>query len=150
MKNNNNFKKVVTLLVAVLFISGVSVANLGLVKSADAAGSKYSKSVLELQKCLPEGVALDTVVSTTTLADGTILKTTVGDTLKELGAKCSKGKLVDKKGKEIVFYFLTGCWGTVPPDADQIVANQQNEINTLSKTYTVVLITCNPTGLPIQ
>ena len=107
MKNNNNFKKVVALLVAVLFISGVSVANLGLVKSADAAGSKYSKSVLELQKCLPEGVALDTVVSTTTLADGTIVKTTVADTLKELGAKCSKGKLVDKKGKEIVFYFYS-------------------------------------------
>jgi hypothetical protein len=75
---------------------------------------------------------------------------TVKQTLKMMKAKCSKGKLVDSKKREIRFYNLQGCWGNPPADYGEIMENQQKELAELKKKYTVIEISCNPTGALIQ
>jgi len=76
----------------------------------------------------------------------TIKKTTVEQRLIELDARCDKGKLVDAAGKEIYFYRLKGCWGNPPPDYQEILQRQNEELEKLRKRYTVIEMTCNPEG----
>jgi hypothetical protein len=102
------------------------------------------------QECLPEGMKLSDVVSTTFVKPGSRLepkKTTVEQKLIELKARCKKGKLVDGSGKEIRFYRLVGCWGNPPADYQEILARQKGEIERLKKNYAVVEMTCNPEGV---
>ncbi len=97
-----------------------------------------------LSSCLPSGVTLDTVVS---IDDGGANKITVGQTLNSLGASCNSGQLVDSNNKVIKFYNLVGCWGNPPYNYQQILSQQNQDIQNLKAQYTVITLTCNPSGL---
>jgi hypothetical protein len=102
--------------------------------------------------CLPKDIKSSDVVSTRLVQTATgdvVEKVTVEQTLIELRADCKNGKLVDGSGREIYFYKLTGCWGNVPPNYQEILERQQAELEMLRKQYTVIEMTCNPSGLPI-
>ena len=103
-------------------------------------------------QCLPENVKPTDVVSTRLAqSDGGALveKITVEQKLTELKANCKDGKLVDGAGTEIHFYKLTGCWGNPPRNYQEILQRQEAELAILRKQYTVIEMTCNPSGLPI-
>ena len=110
-------------------------------------------SLAQKYPCLQPGVKEDTVVAvlTTNSLNGAEKnkQVTVRQTLTKLKAKCLKGKLVDVKRKEIRFYNLTGCWGNPPADYQEILQQQRIEIEKLRKKYTVVEMTCNPSGMPL-
>lgn len=101
--------------------------------------------------CLPPDVKADEVVSiqpvVSSLGGEEGKKITVKQKLIEIKARCKNGKLVDRAGKEIRFYRLTGCWGNPPADYQEILAQQSKEIESLKKKYTVIEMTCNPTGI---
>ena len=106
----------------------------------------------ETVQCLPESVKPTDVVSTTLVqTDGGTLveKITVEQKLTELKANCRNGKLVDGAGTEIYFYKLTGCWGNPPRNYQEILERQEADVAKLRKQYTVIEMTCNPSGLPI-
>jgi hypothetical protein len=99
--------------------------------------------------CLPEDVKHDQVVSVifkTQGLKGEVERETVKQRLDKLDARCKAGKLVDAKNKEIRFYQLQGCWGNPPADYQEIMNSQQKELQELKKKYTVIEITCNPSG----
>lgn len=114
-------KNMLKIIIAVLFLSGAAFAQ------------NYS--------CLPKDIKETKLVSK---------DKTVRQTLKILKAKCTKGKLVDAKKREIRFYNLQGCWGNPPVDYLEIMENQRTEIAELKKKYTVIEISCNPGGRIIQ
>jgi hypothetical protein len=66
--------------------------------------------------------------------------------LKELKARCRKGKLVDAGGREIRFYQMIGCWGNPPDDYQQQLAHQDKDLARLRKRYRVIEMTCDPAG----
>ena len=109
-----------------------------------------------LATCLPADVKLGDVVDVTSdgYANGQpvgLHKVTVEQRLRELKATCnSENKLVDGKGKQIVFYHLTGCWGNPPVGYQDILRRQREEISKLKEQYTVIEMTCNPSGVPIS
>ena len=106
----------------------------------------------ETVQCLPESVKPTDVVSTRLAqTDGRTLveKITVEQKLTELKANCKNGKLVDGAGTEIYFYKLTGCWGNPPRNYQEILQRQEDKLAILRKQYTVIEMTCNPSGLPI-
>ena len=109
-----------------------------------------------LAKCLPVDIKLSDVVEATSAryasgqASG-VHKITVEDKLNELKATCSDdNKLVDGNGKQIMFYHLTGCWGNPPADYQEILQKQRDELQKLKQQYTVIEMTCNPSGMPIS
>lgn len=107
-----------------------------------AAGSSYP--------CLPPEIHPDTVVAVKTIKSRVgirVVKQTVAQRLNELGARCRKGKLIDRTGLEVRFHQTHGCWGNPPADYLEILDNQKKELRELKKKFTVVEITCNPTGL---
>jgi hypothetical protein len=106
----------------------------------------------ETVQCLPEHVKPTDVVSTRLAQTDTgtsVEKITVEQKLTELKANCKNGKLVDGTGTEIYFYKLTGCWGNPPRNYHEILDRQRAELAILRKQYTVIEMTCNPSGLPI-
>lgn len=104
-------------------------------------------------KCLPADVKPDDIVTATSASLGsdrpTISKITVAQTLKKMRARCSRGKLVDSRGRQIRFYRLQGCWGNPPFNYLEILDQQRSELVELKKKYTVIEMTCNPGGIPI-
>ena len=70
-------------------------------------------------------------------------KKSVEQRLIELNARCEKGILIDKSGKEIRFVHLLGCWGNPPEDYQEQLDQQQAEVSKLKKKFTVVQIPCN-------
>lgn len=97
--------------------------------------------------CLPDGMRATDVVSAEVARPGEpARKVLVRDKLKALGARCRRGKLVDARGREIRFFRLQGCWGNPPPDYLEILERQRKELETLKKRYTVIEMTCNPSG----
>ncbi len=105
-------------------------------------------------KCLESGVNEDDVVAVKTVTHKTgqsnSEKITVKQTLKKMRARCSRGKLIDHRGRQIRFYHLQGCWGNPPAGYLEILDRQRQEIASLKKRYTVIEMTCNPEGMPIQ
>ena len=103
--------------------------------------------------CLPSEIKPTDVVSVQFIKSGgdgnAVKKITVKQKLAELKARCQNGKLVDAKRKEIYFYKLTGCWGNPPVDYLEILEQQRQEIEKLKERYTVIEMTCNPSGAPI-
>ena len=97
--------------------------------------------------CLQKDVKLDEVV---TAGPGGVKNVTVNDKLIALKAHCRRGMLVDRKGKRIYFYALKGCWGNPPAGYLTILERQNKEIAALKKRYTVVEMTCNSGGMPLQ
>lgn len=101
--------------------------------------------------CLPSGVGSEEIVSVQKQQKGgSPHAVTVGATLKQLSARCRKGKLVDAHGREIYFYRLNGCWGNPPDDYQEILARQREELSKLRKRYHVIEMTCNTAGLEIN
>lgn len=99
--------------------------------------------------CLPPEMTLDTIVSTRQVASAAgnkIEQETIRQRLDKIKAGCKAGKLRDGQGREIRFYRLQGCWGNPPQDYQEILDNQQRELEELKKKYTIIEITCNPSG----
>jgi hypothetical protein len=103
--------------------------------------------------CLPDGIKPTDPVSYLMLKPG-IRKgkqfITVGEKLAELRARCRKGKLVDRTGREIRFFQMTGCWGNPPEGYQEILDEQTRELSRLKKRYTVIELSCNSGGLLIN
>jgi hypothetical protein len=104
--------------------------------------------------CLPSDIKPSDVVSAQAAKPGSdrseVKTITVAQKLKELRARCRKGKLVDAKRREIRFYQLVGCWGNPPEDYQEILERQAKELATLRKRYRVIELTCNPSGQQIS
>lgn len=100
--------------------------------------------------CLPANIKLtDVVEAAKPGVDGTP-RVTVEDRLSSLGAVCNnENKLVDRTGRPIEFVHLIGCWGHPPPDYQELLQQQRTQIETLTKTSTVITLTCNPSGVRI-
>jgi hypothetical protein len=111
-----------------------------------------ASSDVDLKSCLPREVSLTDIVTAELIKSGPegsqVKKITVRDKLLELKARCKSGKLVDGKGREIRFYRLKGCWGNPPADYQEILAEQEKELQELRRLYTVIEMTCNPSGTP--
>jgi hypothetical protein len=99
-----------------------------------------SASGQDAAKCLPPDVHLDQIVSYGRTAKENI---TVAKKLRELNARCHHGKLVDHNKREIRF-FRVSCWGHPPPDYLEIKEQERIELAKLKKTYTVVVMSCDP------
>ena len=98
--------------------------------------------------CLPKDIKRTDVVSAPVSLPGRSgKKITVEQKLKELKARCRRGKLVDASGKEIYFYHLQGCWGNPPADYQEILGQQARELEKLRRRYRVIEMTCNPEGV---
>jgi len=105
----------------------------------------------KFERCLPSGIKLTDVVSAQLAKPGrAVSRITVGQKLTEMKAKCKRGKLVDRTGREIYFYRLKGCWGNPPIDYQEILQKQKDELEKLRKKYTVIEMTCNPDGVRIS
>jgi hypothetical protein len=100
--------------------------------------------------CLPGGIKSSDVVSTREVnspgGHREVQKTSVEQKLKELKARCRKGKLVDGAGTEIRFYKLVGCWGHPSDDDREVLDRQAWDLAKLRKSYRVIEMTCNPSG----
>lgn len=70
-------------------------------------------------------------------------KVTVKQRLTSIKARCRRGKLVDRKLREIRF-FRRECWGNPPADYLEIEQQQQKELARLKKKFTVIEIACAP------
>ena len=111
--------------------------------------SPYPACTSNVASCLPAGIQSTDVVSTRRAKagiDGNVVAITVGQKLKELRARCRRGKLVDAKGMEIRFYSLIGCWGNPPVDYQEQLEAQAKELAKLRKRYHVIEMTCNSGG----
>jgi len=125
---------------ALLFV--ISATLLAALSPAQVCGSNS-------QNCLPTGIQSTDVVSTRPAkagVDGNVAAITVAQKLKELGARCRRGKLVDAKGTEIRFYQVIGCWGNPPDDYEEQLERQAKELAKLRKRYHVIEMTCNSAG----
>ena len=107
-----------------------------------------------LEGCLPQDIKLTDTVSAKIIsanASGKVMKRlTVKEKLTALKARCKKGRLVDRRGRRIYFYRLTGCWGNPPANYKEILERQSKELSKLKKRYTVVEMSCNTFGVEIQ
>lgn len=105
--------------------------------------------------CLPPDIRSEDVVSARVISyssngqPAVVQKVTVGDRLADLRAHCEDGHLVDGNGREIYFYRLTGCWGNPPFNYREILRKQSDELEKLKSQFTVIEMTCNPSGIPI-
>ena len=102
-------------------------------------------------KCLPTGIKGTDVVSVLSVKPGVggARSVSVDEKLRQLKARCRRGKLVDASGREIYFFQMTGCWGNPPEDYQQILDEQAAKLAQLKKRYTVIEMTCNPSGMLI-
>ncbi len=121
------------------------------VSSTSTSVKILEKLQITLSACLPENIKLDDVVSAdiSGYENGEpvgLKKVTVEQKLAELNVTCENGKLLDSFDKEIYFYHLTGCWGNPPYNYQEILDKQRDEINNLKKQYTIIEMTCNPSG----
>jgi hypothetical protein len=101
--------------------------------------------------CLPADVKADDVVTVEQRGSGRApARITVEQRLKKMKARCRRGKLVDRSGREVRFYRLAGCWGNPPQDYREILGRQQRELDDLKRRYVVVELSCNPGGVSIH
>ena len=122
-----------------LFLSAAFLATLSPLSSSPACADS----------CLPSGTQSTDVVSIRAVKPGVsskVITVTVAQKLKELRARCRKGKLVDAKGMEIRFYQLIGCWGNPPDDYQEQLERQAKELAKLRKRYRVIEMTCDSSG----
>lgn len=90
--------------------------------------------------CLPRNLGGDEILSHNLKGAPGL---TVNQKLIELGARCRKGKLVDRKAREIRF-FRPSCWGNPPPDYLEIRAREDLELKKLRRRFNVVVFGCDP------
>src|SRR6185295_10451512 len=98
-------------MVTLIFLT-ISLLNGALVRVPDACA------------CLPKDINRTDVVTVQQKRPGKPggTKVTVEQKLKQIKAKCRKGKLVDSAGKPIYFYQLQGCWGNPPAGYQEILS----------------------------
>ena len=97
--------------------------------------------------CLPESRQLTDVVSTEGVGNN-LKKITIGDKLRELKATCKNNRLVDAQGKEIRFSNRPQSCGGAALN-EEIVEQRRQEIEALQKKYTVIIIGCDFSGIPL-
>ena len=90
--------------------------------------------------CLPKDVRPNEVVAH---VGATKENVTVEKTLVEIKAQCRKGKLIDRKRREIRF-FRPACWGNPPQDYREIKRREHEELRKLQEHYTVIVFACSP------
>ncbi len=56
---------------------------------------------------------------------------------------------MDRKNRQIRFYRTQGCWGNPPANYLELMDAQNKAIADLKKKYTLIEMTCNPSGIPI-
>ena len=125
---------------------------IGLVPGFYLLAQTTEPSQSPLAKCLPADAKLNDVVEASVAGDAHGQhKVTVESKLNELKATCNgDNKLIDGSGKQVVFYHLIGCWGNPPADYRELLEKQREEINKLKQQFTVIEMTCNPSGVSIQ
>jgi len=109
----------------------------------------YLPPVPQGYSCLPGNVKPADIVSAerTGAPRPKLVTVTVEQTMRQLRARCVRGKLVDGKGKEIRFYRMQ-CFGAPTEYAMETTRRQRVELEALRKRYTVVEMTCSPSGEP--
>ena len=106
--------------------------------------------------CLPSDIKPADIVSAsiTGFTNGVqvgLKQITVEQKLNELKAKCnSNNELIDSNLTPIAFYKLKSCWGVLPPNYEEILQKEKDDIDKLEKNYTVIEMTCNPSGIPLR
>lgn len=120
---------------------------------AAVARAQDSAPQQPIESCLPKGVRLTDIAEVITEpvsnASDAPRKITVQDKLRALQARCRDGKLVDGSGREIRFFRLIGCWGNPPENYQELLAKQRSDLAALQERFTVVEMTCNPSGTHI-
>ena len=151
-----NMKRLIIFLIALTFGGQIVVAqNKIKLKNKQRKSSAVTKAAGDFSACLPEGITSETVVSTKNLGFDKIEQTSriasvnVKETLTRIGGRCAAGNLTEASGKKIKFYRLQGCWGNPPFDYQEILSRQAKELADLRKSFTVVELTCNPSGIPL-
>lgn len=91
--------------------------------------------------CLRKDIELTRVVQQTSSTSSRPVS--VAEKLKELKARCRRGRLVDRRGRQISFYELQGCWGNPPADYRQVLEKQRKEVAVLRRKFTVVEFACD-------
>jgi hypothetical protein len=98
--------------------------------------------------CLPAGVrSTDTVSAERVGPVGRLVILTVAQRLRQLGASCRGDTLVDSSARPIRFYRLH-CFGAPTTYALETLRRERAELDSLRRRYTVVGMTCSPTGEP--
>ena len=121
----------------------------GAIVASECTSSAVAPSGLA---CLPPNIKATDIVSATLvqIEPPIVQKVTVAQKLTALNADCKNGTLVDGSGNQIYFYMLTGCWGNPPSNYQEILQQQEAELARLRQQYTVIEMTCNPSGLPLS
>ena len=128
---------------AILLLSAVFLAAL----SPLSASSASPACTRNTDACMQSGIqATDVVSAQTAKPGGKVVTVTVAQKLRELRARCRKGKLVDSKGTEIRFYQLVGCWGNPPDDYQEQLERQAKELAKVRQRYRVIEMTCDSSG----
>jgi len=89
----------------------------------------------EMEKCLPEGHCLGTAFRKDFQGE----VTNVRRKLRELGARCKDGKLYDRNGRELYFYWVPDC--PVPRSEEQIkieADTEHRQLEELERRYHVI------------
>jgi hypothetical protein len=98
--------------------------------------------------CLPPNIKPADIVSAERVGSPPkIIKVTVKEKLIELNAQCKGGKLLDNKGREIRFY-RSHCFGAPTAYAMETMRREKEELKALREKYTVIEMTCKPSGKP--
>jgi len=106
-----------------------------------------------LSKCLAAGITLDSIVANEPSKldkQAPSKNVTVKARLSQLKAHCTRGRLVDGKGRQIRFVTLIGCWGNPPDNYLELLENQNREIQQLKKRYTVIQIPCGRGSIDLR
>ena len=99
-------------------------------------------------ECLPAGVSsTDTVSAERVGPSGRLVTVTVAQRLRQLGASCRGDKLVDSSALPIRFYRLH-CFGAPTTYALETLRRERAELDSLSRRFTVITMTCSPSGQP--
>jgi len=133
------FKRVI-LVLALQLAGGLALApfTVGL----NAQTSK-NKSKIHALSCVPAGFGMNEFARSEANQATT---QTLGKTIIGLGARCYRGKLVDRKLRQIRL-FRDACWGNPPADYLEIIEKQREELVALRKEYLVIEIVCDPRSI---
>ena len=96
--------------------------------------------------CLPAGMQPAAIVSADRVGDR-LVTVTVAQRLQQLRAFCLRDSLVDSAGRPIRFYRLH-CFGAPTQYAMETMRRERAELDSLRRRFTVVAMTCSPTGEP--
>ena len=90
---------------------------------------------LEMEKCLPDGLRLVTAFRKDFQGD----ITNVQRKLRELGAHCKDGKLFDRYGRELTFYWVPDSGVQRTPEQLKMEADtEQRRLEELQRRYHVI------------